>query len=71
LIGNAISNSSLVVNSPGICQYQVIDQKGSMLSEGKIEKGYTSINTGIVTSGVYIIRFTDGEQQWSEKFFKR
>jgi hypothetical protein len=71
LIGNAISNSSLVVNSPGICQYQVIDQKGSMLSKGKIEKGYTSINTGIVTSGVYIIRFTDGEQQWSEKFFKR
>ena len=71
LVGNAITSNSLVINSPGNYHYQVIDQKGRMLSKGKIEKGYTSINAGIVTTGVYIIRFTDGEQQWSEKFIKR
>ena len=71
LVGNVITTNSLVINSPGIYQYQVIDQKGRMLLKGNIEKGYTSINAGIVTTGVYIIRFTDGEQQWSEKFIKR
>jgi hypothetical protein len=71
LVGNTISTNSLIVNSPGNYQYQVIDQKGSMLVKGNIEKGYSSINTGIITTGIYIIRFTDGEQQWSEKFIKR
>ena len=71
LIGNAITGNSLVINSPGVYQYQVIDQKGRMISKGNVEKGYTSVNTGIITTGIYIIRFADGEQQWSEKFIKR
>lgn len=71
LIGNTISGNSLVVNSPDNYQYQVIDQKGRMLAKGIIEKGFSSINAGLITTGIYIIRFTDGEQQWSEKFIKR
>jgi hypothetical protein len=71
LVGNTISGNSLVVNSPDNYQYQVIDQNGRMLSKGNIEKGYSTINTSIVTTGIYIIRFTDGQQQWSEKFIKR
>jgi hypothetical protein len=71
LVGNTISGNSLVVNSPGNYYYQVMDQKGRMLTKGNIEKGYSSIHAGIITTGIYIIRFTDGEQQWSEKFIKR
>lgn len=71
LIGNIITGNNLVISSPATYQYQVIDQKGRMLSKGNIEAGYSSINAGMVTTGIYIIRFTDGEQQWSEKFIKR
>jgi hypothetical protein len=71
LVGNTITGNTFVINSPGNYQYQVIDQKGRMLSKGKIEKGYTSLNAGMITTGIYIIRFTDGANQWSEKFIKR
>jgi len=71
LVGNTITGNSLVVNSPNNYQYQIMDHQGRMLSKGIVEKGYTTINASIVTTGIYIIRFTDGEQQWSEKFIKK
>ena len=71
LIGNTISGNTLTVNSPDSYQYQIIDQSGRMLAKGKVEKGYSSIGAGSINTGIYIIHFTDGEQQWSEKFIKR
>ena len=71
LVGNTISGNNLVVNSPADYQYQVFDQNGRIVVKGNVEKGYSSIHAGIVTTGIYIIRFTDGIQQWSEKFIKR
>jgi len=71
LIGNTISGNNLNINSPGIYQYQIIDQSGRILSKGTLDKGYSTLYTSLVTTGVYIIRFIDGEQQWSEKFIKR
>ncbi|HKC37182.1 MAG TPA: zinc-dependent metalloprotease [Chitinophagaceae bacterium] len=71
LVGNTILGSSVTVNSPANYYYQIIDQSGRMLSKGIIEKGYSSLGLGSINTGIYIIRFTDGEQQWSEKFIKR
>jgi hypothetical protein len=71
LIGNTITGTSLTVSSPGNFYYQVLDQSGRMLSKGSIEKGYSSINPGNMNTGIYIIRFSDGYEQWSEKFIKR
>lgn len=71
LIGNMISGNNITVNSPANYQYQIIDQSGRMLSKGVVEKGYSSLGLGSINNGIYIIRFTDGEQQWSEKFIKR
>jgi len=71
LVGNTISGNSITVNSPADYHYQVIDQSGRMLLKGAVEKGYSSFGLGSIHTGIYIIRFTDGEQQWSEKFIKR
>ena len=71
LIGNTIAGSTLSVSSPAIYQFQVIDQNGRMLSKGTIDKGYTTVYTPNISNGIYIIRFTDGVDQWSEKFIKR
>jgi len=71
LIGNTITGTNLTVSSPGNYYYQVLDQSGRMLSKGTIEKGYSSINPGNMNTGIYIIRFSDGYGQWSEKFIKR
>ena len=71
LVGNTISGNNVTVNSPASYHYQVIDQNGRMLSKGNVEKGYSSVGIGSIHTGIYIIRFTDGQQQWSEKFIKR
>jgi hypothetical protein len=71
LVGNTISGNNVTVNSPASYHYQIIDQSGRMLSKGRVEKGFSSVGIGGIHTGIYIIRFTDGEQQWSEKFIKR
>jgi len=71
LVGNTITGTNLTVNSPGNYHYQIIDQSGRMLSKGTIEKGYSSITPGNINTGIYIIRFSDSYEQWSEKFIKR
>ncbi|HEY5774423.1 MAG TPA: zinc-dependent metalloprotease [Chitinophagaceae bacterium] len=71
LVGNTISGNNVTVNSPASYHYQIIDQSGRMLSKGRVEKGYSSVDLGSIHTGIHIIRFTDGEQQWSEKFIKR
>lgn len=70
LIGNTITGNLLSVNSPGNFQYHIVDQSGRLLVKGKLETGFYSINIGSTRRGIYIIRFTDGIEQWSEKFFK-
>jgi Metallo-peptidase family M12B Reprolysin-like len=71
LVGNIISGSNITVNSPGSYTYHILDQVGRMLLKGKLDKGYSSISAGNLNTGIYIIRFTDGIAQYSEKFMKR
>ena len=71
LVGNAISGNSLTINSPGNYNYQVFDQSGRMLNRGTVSKGFSSISTGNIAHGIYIIRFSDQDEFWSEKFIKR
>jgi len=71
LVGNTIMGNTLTVNSPGNYNYQVMDQNGRLLLKGTVEKGYSSIITGNMITGIYIIRFSDATEQWSEKFIKR
>ena len=71
LVGNTISGSNLTVNSPASYSYHIMDQSGRLLLKGKLDKGYSSISAGNLNTGIYIIRFTDGIEQYSEKFIKR
>jgi hypothetical protein len=71
LVGNIIGGNNLTVSSPGNYHYQIIDQSGRLLLKGTIEKGNSSISSGNLITGIYIIRFNNGYEQWSEKFIKR
>jgi len=71
LVGNTISGNNLTVNSPGNYNYQLFDQSGRMMSRGTVSKGFSSISTGNIAQGIYIIRFSDQDEFWSEKFIKR
>jgi hypothetical protein len=38
---------------------------------GEVVQGATNINTSVLPNGFYLIRFTNGSQQFVEKFVKQ
>ena len=70
LIGNIISGTNISVSSPGNFQYHILDQSGRMVMRGTVPNGFSSISTGNVVHGMYIIRFSNEEGTWTEKFIK-
>ena len=71
LNGNIISDRYLKVNSPGNYLYRVTDMEGKTITKGKIANGFNNVNTTVIASGLYLINFTNGKEQWTEKFVKQ
>jgi hypothetical protein len=71
LIENTISGNILNISSPENYEFQVIDASGRIIKKGNVEKGFSSVSAGPVISGMYIIRFSNGKEQWTEKFIKQ
>lgn len=61
----------LAVSSPGIYDYMILDMTGKVHSKGKLTNGINNINSGNITSGLYMIRFADNTQQWTDKFVRQ
>lgn len=70
LIGNVITGNSVNVSSPAIYNYQVIDLNGRIMHRGTITKGSSTVTTGNLSGGMYLIRFNNNDEQWTEKFLK-
>jgi hypothetical protein len=71
LVNTLVATNMITVTSPGIFDYLLFDLNGRVLNKGKLANGMNTINMGAVASGMYLIRFTDGDQQWTEKFVKQ
>jgi hypothetical protein len=70
VMGNQIAYD-LVVNSPSVFEYAVIDYSGRIINKGRLAQGLNHINTNALSQGIYIIRFTNGSEQFVEKFMRR
>ncbi len=71
LFANVITSNSLMVNAPAAYSYTINDFNGKTVSKGQIVSGSTSINTSYLSSGTYILRFANGDDQYVEKFVKQ
>lgn len=71
LISNLINSGSIEVSSPGVYNYSIYDLNGKTLAQGKLVNGSNIINAGSITNGMYIVRFTNGAEQWMEKLVKQ
>jgi hypothetical protein len=71
LISNVINTNAVEVTSPGVFSYSIYDLNGKTLAQGKISNGSASINTGGISAGMYMVRFTNGTAQWIEKIVKQ
>lgn len=71
LISNLINTGVIEVSSPGIYNYFIYDLNGKTLVQGKLTNGSNIINAGSITNGMYIVRFTNGTEQWMEKLVRQ
>ncbi|HEX2629308.1 MAG TPA: T9SS type A sorting domain-containing protein [Chitinophagaceae bacterium] len=71
LIGNMSTNGQLTVSSPGIFTYSVYANNGQMITTGKLLNGMNTIQLPAMHSGIYMIRFNNEEQSWTDKFIRQ
>ena len=67
---NNITNNNISINSPGNFTYTIYEFDGKTVNKGQITNGLNSINISAINGGMYIIRFANGNEQWTDKFVK-
>lgn len=70
LVTNVIGNT-MTVNSPGNYTYTVYEYSGRAVANGNLNNGLNIINTGALTGGMYLVRFSNGIEQTADKFVKQ
>lgn len=68
LVSTIIYNGNINVSSPGQYEYMIFDLNGRILNRGRIANGINNIKESKLINGLYIIRFANSEEQWTEKF---
>jgi hypothetical protein len=68
LVSNLLRTSTVLVTSPAGYRYTVADISGRAISTGTLSEGTTTITLPGLTAGAYAIRFTNGRDQFVEKF---
>lgn len=70
LLSNLV-NSSITVTSPGNFSYAVYDMSGKVAAKGLLVNGMNNISAASMSGGMYIIRFADETNQWTDKFVRQ
>lgn len=70
LVSNIIYNN-ISVNSPGNYYYTIYDFNGKTINKGQLSNGMNTITANGITTGMYVIRFANKADQWTDKFIKQ
>ena len=71
LIKSSMVRNSVQVSSPSIFSYAVIDFSGRAVAKGNLVQGLNNISTSGLGNGMYIIKYSNGIEQYAEKFMKQ
>lgn len=71
LLGNLVSDNMIRVSSPGKFSYMIHDLNGRTITSGQLTGGVNYIDAGGMINGLYMIRFADQKQQWTDKFVRQ
>lgn len=71
LVSNLITTNSIYVSSPGNFVYDLIDLNGKIIEKGKLVSGINTIDAGLLSRGMYVIRFDGNGQQWTDKLLRQ
>jgi hypothetical protein len=70
LLTNTVT-TTLSVSSPGNFEYSLLDMSGKLLKNGRLSAGMNAVDASTLVNGMYLVRFNNAEQQWTEKFVKQ
>lgn len=71
IMGNLINSGIVYVNSPGNYRYTIFDCNGKAISRGQLINGVNTVTINTIIAGVYMIRFYDNNQQWTDKILRQ
>ncbi|MBK5272968.1 MAG: T9SS type A sorting domain-containing protein, partial [Bacteroidia bacterium] len=71
LLSNFINTSNIAVNSPGNYSYAIYDFTGKTMLKGQLTNGINNITASAMSPGVYMIRFVNGSEQWTDKLVRQ
>jgi hypothetical protein len=69
LRGNVI-RSTIAIESPSPFNYIITDLSGRLMTKGKLVQGLNTITSDALHAGVYLIRFSNNQQEFTEKLMK-
>jgi hypothetical protein len=70
LTSNLAHNSIQVVSTSNF-NYVIVDYSGRTVGKGSLAQGANNISTSNLGNGMYILQFSNGQQQYAEKFMKQ
>ena len=70
LLSNLV-NGTITVTSPGNYNYTIYDLNGKQAARGQLTPGMNQISSSGISSGMYIIQFTDNTNSWTDKFVRQ
>jgi hypothetical protein len=71
LISNLITTNTITVSSPSNFNYVLLDMNAKTVAKGTLANGMNAIHTDGLARGMYLIRYSDGTDQWTEKLIKQ
>lgn len=70
LLSNLV-NSNIIVTSPGNYYYSVFDMSGKLAVKGQLTAGMNTVSAAAMSGGMYVIHFSDNNNQWMDKFVRQ
>ena len=70
LTSNLVHNSVQVTSSTNF-NYIIVDYSGRTVAKGMVSPGLSTIQTTNLVNGMYIMQFSNGQQQYAEKLMKQ
>jgi len=71
LAGNPVQSNIIYISSPGNYSYDLLDANGSHISRGKLSAGLNTITSLNLRPGMYLIRYTGLDGQFTEKLLRQ
>lgn len=70
-LNNNLVHNSIQVSSPSVFTYIIVDYSGKVISKGNLAPGMNIISTSNFNNGMYIVQFSNGQEQFAEKFMRQ